>query len=546
MVLATFVWVVWSFTSAVSFDITFWANGRPARLEYVERNITPIHFKDNWNDFAWFIYFSNVSTLDDEEDLEEKYLVDLWGDEYECFQKVKWYYYNAERGERLWPLDDSYNSIQGLTISGGLYTRCRKAWYIDALTECAWEGSEDKIEECEEGVRNQYADTHGYYWMIQHTYNGQPFVLLAGTNYYLTGINNSKWAHFTDKFAASLIRYDNKYPVWIIYDINWWAGLLWCKVLGDSHVRNVANDFINTNNDWTRLFSLSGNGVVYNAVNVLDCSDQWSAMNSLIKVIVDGLVWINRDTQNIGIIWNQSNEKMQYFSSVNINNTQLINYARQKAEILCRWKWNQACTNNICCFSWAGEALSSTRNGQLLIVKWRDVKISTMNDFDSDWYYNIFIDSWNLLIEPTDDSALKVFKRNGFISSTSTDVFKNGVLGIWGRTWSNYAKYTWEDISVWKFIKWNFIINWNIKAMSGGTTDGVLKDRYFVYGKMTTNDTVKELENVFKRWCRADGSSNMIDTNWYPCPLSFSGWNNPYEGASLVIIDQNYPSPLYD
>ena len=71
-----------------------------------------------------------------------------------------------------------------------------------------------------------------------------------------------------------------------------------------------------------------------------------------------------------------------------------------------------------------------------------------------------------------------------------------------------------------------------MKAASGN----VLSNKYFLYGKFTTKDTIDTLENVFGWRCDNEAGS---DGNF--CP-KFD--NNPYRNASLVVIDQNYSSPL--
>jgi hypothetical protein len=84
--------------------------------------------------------------------------------------------------------------------------------------------------------------------------------------------------------------------------------------------------------------------------------------------------------------------------------------------------------------------------------------------------------------------------------------------------------------SIASFIRWNFIVNWNVKSASGDT----LNNKYFIHGKITTKDTFGSLENTFAWRCDNEWGS---DGNY--CPKS-----GPYRNASLVVIDQNYSSPL--
>ena len=537
LALAMLIGVIWNFTSAVLFTLDFWNFWKPARWEFITKNITPIHFTDNGNDFGWFLYISNGIATDDDEVLPE-YLVQAGDDKMECQQKVKWFYYSAERWERLWPLDGEAN---GIVAEGWIYTRCRPQWYSEEMKKCAWRGSESDIEECENDVRTKYVDVHGYYGMVTHEVWDQKFVLTAWTDYEKDA---TALAVNEDKLSSSLIRFDNKYPVWFIFDGNGWAWFLWCRVNEDTTLTSIFNKWTDNKKDFSTMFKYNSNkdGLESTSENLwVDCSGMWSAMNSLIWVIVDGLVWINRDTKNSGIQWNQSNDKMQYFQSVNVNNMQLINYARQRAEILCRWKWstNKTSGGDILCLDGVSvnkEESNSIRNKwQTLIVKKWNVTVVPFSDVNDNKYNDIFIDEWNLIIEDDPNVELTVFKTNWFISENNLEEFKQEV---YHDARGNDTPYSWDDVAAWKFIKWNFIVNGNIKAASSTWLDNI----YFIYGKMTSKDTVDELKKVFKWTCNNGTGSDLQKT---PCPGWWSKRTNPYENASLVIIDQNYPSPLY-
>ena len=78
-------------------------------------------------------------------------------------------------------------------------------------------------------------------------------------------------------------------------------------------------------------------------------------------------------------------------------------------------------------------------------------------------------------------------------------------------------------------------MNGNVTGTGGGT-NGKLNNKYFIYGKFTTKDTINSLENVFSWSCNNGYGS---DGNY--CPDS--KWNH-YKNASLIVIDQNYKSPV--
>jgi hypothetical protein len=75
-----------------------------------------------------------------------------------------------------------------------------------------------------------------------------------------------------------------------------------------------------------------------------------------------------------------------------------------------------------------------------------------------------------------------------------------------------------------------------------------LKNKYFIYWKLTSKDNFNSLSDTFQWRC-----NNWIATDWTYCPRSYKvNWSyedwrlNPYEAAFLVVIDQNYDSPLYN
>jgi hypothetical protein len=220
-VLAAFVGLFWSFTSAISFKLEFWDYAKPERWWAIVQNMVPIHFTDNWNDFHWFIYFSDGIVDTSEEVWEAKYRVAVRGgdsnDILECQKKVKWFYYNAERWERLWPLDGWYG---GITAENWIYTRCRKEGYFTELRNCANSQTEQDREDCENKVEKKFVDSYGYYWMVTHDADGQKFAIVAWINYFKKPTEN--WVTTWDKLSATFVRFANKYPVWFIYDINGW------------------------------------------------------------------------------------------------------------------------------------------------------------------------------------------------------------------------------------------------------------------------------------------------------------------------------------
>ena len=599
---------LWLFSSAISLklDLSAWNILEP---ETFKKRISPIHFKDHGNNFWWLIYFEQWSG----ESLWDPEAISVSGDAtntvYNCRQPVEWFYYNEERWERLWPLDRKTADLWGmndLNLSGGIYTRCILSGREAALEVCAVEDlTQEQREQCEKDVKNKYRDKYWYYGFVKHTYSWQNMKLVIWTDYK----SESDRVVLSWSLEPSLIRIRNTFPVWFVYDNNWWVWFVWCEVV--TGFENILSKY-NGNKDWNDYFSVN-DGLTWlkvidsNMIDLVVCDERvWSAKDTLLSIVVEWIVWMSKNSNTDWYVWNQSNEKMQLFSSVDVNNTTLINYAKQKAESLCRWKWvfwePTSTTTDIVCLEkndWSIDASDDIYSWKTLIVKWwANVKIRP----DKDKIYDIFVDSWNLLIEESEHDVQYVIKKNWFISdgkfsstwdfmeyaeallvtpnglaiinrlieiaidegvgypiqcdnlgssidrglckfidfflTTDGYVYVEEISSFWtyASTDDNIGDF-FDESSVSSVINWNFIINWKVVG-TWLSSDGVLKNKYFIYWKFTTRDSFGDLERVFSWRC----GSNWVDTNNNPC-LPFEGVPNSY--ASLSIIDQNYDSPLF-
>ena len=538
-------WLSVSLTSAAKINVHLWANVLPD----ISR-LSPIHFADNGNDFWGFIYFSNVW----DDIFVATGEVEAWGMEYVCDKQLRWFYYDAQRWERLWPLDERTAEALEIEDSGfswWLYTAClNEDSYQEALGHCDDDqssGDADR-EACVEQARANNMDNNGFYGMVKHTYSGNNFTLIAWVEYQ-TG-SNGEWIKIKSgsELAPTFQRYDNNHPVWFIYDYNGWVGFVWCEVGGNK--QTTLNSIVNLTQNWTGIreyFTYSWSDIVWTwdgSVHI-NCTDIGSMNNSLIGLLVEWLVGMGKNTSVSSLQWNQS-DKMQYFSSANVNSATLINYVRQKAELLCRGKWNAGSSAWITCISKQREEVvevdATQYAGNTLIVKNGNVKIKP---FTGSWndgrQYDIFIDSGSLIIDESEADKY-VIKYNWFVNSgAKADNFNSTVSGSIAAhidTGTNY-EYTWENVAVAAVLKWNFIVNGHVR----GTGDNNLNNKYFMYGKFTSLDTYDEIADKFGRRCGLNGK--WSDGNY--CPASPSSWNtqHPYQTASLVVIDQNYDSPLF-
>ena len=569
-----------------------------------------VHFADNWNNFGWFMYFSNGVMGSSSEDE----LFEIWTTSgstgYVCEYQIKWFYYNAERWDRLRPLDqDTWSGVllnAWLQTTWWIYTKCAMSGYAAAVSGCA-EQEEETYDECIERVNVEFsADGNGYYWSVAQTYSWQEMNLILWVEYD-TGYNTWDF-HFipikedSDLFP-SFVRIQNRYPVGFVYDYNGWVGLAWCRfdsgLKGDSMKKLVAEA---QSTGLSNIFKYNvGSGVLEYVGTaiwswIIKC-DGVTAEDSLVKIIVEWIMWLDDDwswnATKFGAMGNSTDTKMQYFATKSVNNITMINHAKRRAELLCRWKWVGTIPSSnvpdILCLNFDSsspiDASSPSLSGKTLIVKWwASVKVTP----DKDKVYDIFVDGWDLLVnEATGTDRQKVIiNKNGFISDTTFRLFKmralvdyfgysigymTGVIleDIEDHELRDYCDFNedneygladvneliscmlivdhrgctlGDDVAIASVIKWNFIVDGYIK--NANTDDGKLENKYFIYWKLTTRDDLSKLEDTFSRRCKLWRANNT----WRDfCPgwtMNWKDFRTPYQNAALVIIDQDYDSPL--
>ena len=637
LLVSSIVWLSLSFSSAALFNINLGTQYIQAiSEEAIAQNLIPIHFVDNWNDFGWFIYMPDDAYFEAGNlplwDSISGELVQFQDDEwYICSQQVSWYYYNSERWERLWPLHDGIwvGVQQWLTTNGWLYTRCVSQSLSQALATCTNLTGEDE-EQCESDAWAEFGNLRGYYGMVTHTYAWKTFGLIAGTQYSLD--NEGEWLSVNNSgLTENFIRYENNTaPVGLIYDYNGWVWFVWCEFTSDktTGLRTFVAK-MNAGSGIDEMFDKNEDGeLVYSWTDIaLNCSDVWASMNSLIRMVVEWLVWIGENS-NVNIVWNQLNPKMQYFKSVSVNNATLVNYTKKKAESLCRWKWKkygyrhdtiykthmeniginnlrwrQIYSNRKWYLSggvndnfgvssqWSGaltrwnaqhqnwkSKLGHTNYESLLCIEtshgetvlaepwytyivkggWNVMVTPMLSGDDDSYYYDVYVlDSWNLVLDSASPAEMRLFTTGGFIyevnKNTPFDVIPGYINDIQAAV-TSWESYHGNYAAVAAFIKWNFVVDWNLVHVCSldsniypwvCLTENSINNRYFVYWKFTTRDSVSNLDSLFSWRCDNWISSNTVEKY---CPISSvsANWENPYENAPLVIVDQNYDSPVFN
>ena len=578
-------------------------DNNPKVLNY--NNIRAIHFAENKNDFWGLFIFNSMNEWNESgnewnngepeepENQEEEtfdYEIKYGNDQtIQCKERKGWFYYNAERWERLRPLDEDTMkkwSIDGLTTSWWIFTncppnveeykkqmKCCEWWTQDPTDDCMYQNRESgTAADCYKEVREKYTDLFSYYGVVTHEYSWQHFLLAVWVQYATwTPWVEVKWDLWKTFQAHPKATWWSKLPFWLIYDANWWVGFAWCEVKKFEGINQLIVSGVNETwimnffemTKWTEEDQPYLNYIKDdpNDQAYFNCKDIWKDMTTALWILIEWLIWLWNSSTEYSI-WESNLAKTQYFASANINNATLINHARQKAEQLCRWKWrkendsdNPRINSGINCLLWEGQTikLSATDRNKTIIVKNWNVMINPfLKSEDDSNYYDIFVDSWNLIINEANneypdnpDDYDFLISKNGFVNKEKgIDGFFNEVDSILNtiaageRMLSQDSFDSLTDVWVASILKWNFIVNWNIKGVKEW---GKLDRKYFIYWKLTSLDSNEDLKETFQWRCL-----EWPATYWIYChsPQSSSQNAHPYKYVPLAIIDQNYDSPL--
>ena len=201
-----------------------------------------------------------------------------------------------------------------------------------------WEESEETtidMEECARQVDIDYPSNDWYFGQLKQVYSWQTFGLVMWTNYVR---NDGVWFSVKKdestnvELAETFVRFNKQIPLGFIYDYNGWLWFAWCEIKANNKSEDkpvVLSSLVTRWSDFISSFWPNWNGgIMYDGgSNVIDCENIWTTADSLIKLIIEGLVGMNRES-NLWVIGNQTDSKMQYFSSSDINSATLLNYVK--------------------------------------------------------------------------------------------------------------------------------------------------------------------------------------------------------------------------
>ena len=480
--------------------------------KYLAQYFSAVHYSLWGNDIGGGFFWREV------EDLETPVTISANGTgNVECYGKVKGFYYSSQRGERLWPLDEeSKSQLENLNTN---YGDLAMKWW--RYTRC--QGNENNI-----------------YGKITHTYKDKSYDLIAGVSY---NVAENK-VTTPPALRCNFQRLNNAIPFGYIYDSAGGIGLLGASIKSNVMKRATKWDadayrdihlfhkgYLGQLENWkcvSDIFDHDGQNPRYNDGSIPDYNSDkldrlldfgfGSAQTTLFKLGIRGIIWLSSELSNNSrgsIEGNQAGTSLLLNTDNSIAG--VINLARQRAEELCRNKWQavpggyqQLHPNmSVLCYDWTINPNSRLlhidhydfgKNGKkidLIVAKNADV---WLNHYQ--WWQestaataNIFVDKWDLfLTDSTPLPELTTFRENG------------------------YRKNKLETSEPWdsrgNFLKGNFIVNGLILGIKSDASQFTpIKNKLVIHGKVASYNTYTTPDDnkkqVIKGILESDGRGNI-------------------------------------
>lgn len=531
--------------------------------KYLAQYFSAVHYSLWGNDIGGGFFWREV------EDLETPVTISANGTgNVECYGRVKGFYYSSQRGERLWPLDqESQEQLKqlnptyaDLAMQWGRYTRCQ--------------GNENNI-----------------YGKITHTYKDKSYDLIAGVSY---NVAENK-VTTPPALRCNFQRLNNAIPFGYIYDSAGGIGILGASIKSNVMKRATKWDadayrdihlfhkaYLGQLENWkcvSDIFDHDGQNPRYNDGSIPNYSSDeldrlldfgfGSAQTTLFKLGIRGIIWLSSELSNNSrgsIEGNQAGTSLLLNTDNSIAG--IVNLARQRAEELCRNKWQavpgtEQDLNNkagqVLCYD--GNIDTNSRilrvNGYdtvaALIVKNADVFLLNYQvTRNNAAITNLFIDKGYLFLldEARDKSHLQKFDQNGYQTQDPSN------------PWISYGN----------FLRGNFIVNGLIIGMKSDATQFTpIKNKLVIHGKVasyntytTPDDNKKQvikdilysygrgnieegrlkfiwLDQVFKWSCNSATGTGSDGT---PCIGTDKG-SSFITNKAFSLIDMDLSSPLF-
>ena len=450
--------------------------------KFLDEYFSVAHLNVRGNDFGAGFFWLPHEEIKDWVIIETQWPGGL--EQKKCFYKVRGFYYNSQRGERLWPLDEeSKVALQAFDHASYAKLQLVGWWY----TNC--EGINENAEE---------NDTYGIYGDIQHTYNGEDLHLTAGVAYNST--NNTMQEN--GGLRCNLQRLNNSYPFGYYYDTYGHIGMIGAKItksgMGNPNKVNNFHSALNSLLDEgvciNKVFDYNGRELNFNDKKTLTGFwgsaelgwfldvDPGSAKTTIFNLGIKGIIGLSNEINN---------EEKKFFEGNSLESTlllrtdttisQVVNLVRKNAENLCRGKWKEEWVHrdpnaDVICIdntkNWYTTPIDVTAEDlaeKTVIIKGQNVNLTAYQSAQDAKPINLFIDRGNLFLPKGGNTGnMATFTPWGYL--------KDGAEGP-------------EDSKA-NFLKGNFIINGLFLAGNNG--EDKISNKLYIHGKLISFNTFKK------------------------------------------------------
>lgn len=509
------IFVLLACLDLVAFGINFRFNSIGVWL-----NVLNVNFSGPGNNFLWAILVDKIV------ELQSPHTITSNWETIECNKQVLWLYFNSQRWNRLWPLDQSW-FVQLKDISPSYDDLTALSWWL--YTNCSW------------------YDADSIFWVVKHTREWMDYSLVAGVkmnydgNTWINSFSNSFQLFDVDQWVLAL---------WFIWDNNGWIWLVWWPSLlvGPGGMEVWTKNIIGfLNNSWSIKsgFIYSGNNIVSTnkTVNGRRFEDEYleiGGTNFFWNLFVRGNVWISKSYKDEDSLSSTTQSEALLFNLSDVNISTLVNYARKNASILCRDKR----------ISW--QTTLSGSKSDVLCYKNTNLNIDLSNDAAKYWKKTIIVSNGNVTLSKSMKWSNSPFEL--FIDKWILYLQKPFVSDLETFNWDWYPDSFPDDNFKADFLKWTFIINGLIIWTWNGT---IFPHKFVVHGKLTSlnspEPTDKRKQQVYSvLWT---GYANLVDLdNIFLRSCSYGGtgsdgtkcvWDGDVVKKPFVIIDNLDKSMKY-
>ena len=484
-----------------------------------------VHFNVGGNDFWGGFFWTDTKVLATPQIITAKW------ESLSCTDQVRGFYYNSQRGERLWPLDEE---------SGGFYTNCQK-------------GSINEKNEFIPKETDKKTNPHtAIYGRITHEYKGKQYSLYAGL---LNNTTNNELPQAA--LRCNLQRIDNQYPFGYIYDKAGGIAMVGAYVKSDKldSVKKFHEEFTKkiTEDNCINNFYFMKESEDPNNPGTKPVTDDWtlgpldndlifgngSALETMMNLGIRGIVGLSSQVQTKDQNKIENNtRKTSLLVSTTENIANIINLANKRAESLCRNRWgNLAPNGDVICAKNGGSIDPTTYAGKTIIIQQGDLTLKNYME-TTNQPITILLMTWDINLPNTNTKANQTFLGNGYPN-------KNGIIKA-------------------NFLKGNFIINGLIQGDSNSNNE--IQRKLIVHGKIasfnTLNTPTKEVkENIEKIGIGPNKKIGLSEIFTWKCKLKegtdidgnscgqLAEGQDPNRNflvdKSFGLIDMYFPSKLF-